>query len=78
MRRIYLDHNATTPLDPRVFEAMRPYMTGAFGNASSPHSYGRLAKQALEESRETIAKGIGCRPEEIVFTSGGKREKKGI
>ena len=46
-------------------------MTGAFGNASSPHSYGRLAKQALEESRETIAKGIGCRPEEIVFTSGG-------
>jgi cysteine desulfurase len=71
MKRIYLDHNATTPLDPRVFEAMRPYMTGAFGNASSPHSYGRLAKQALEESRETIAKGIGCRPEEIVFTSGG-------
>jgi cysteine desulfurase len=71
MKRIYLDHNATTPLDPCVFEAMRPYMTGAFGNASSPHSYGRLAKQALEESRETIAKGIGCRPEEIVFTSGG-------
>jgi len=71
MKRIYLDHNATTPLDLRVFEAMRPYMTGAFGNASSPHSYGRLAKQALEESRETIAKGIGCRPEEIVFTSGG-------
>jgi cysteine desulfurase len=71
MKRIYLDHNATTPLDPRVFEAMRPYMKGAFGNASSPHSYGRLAKQALEESRETIAKGVGCRPEEIVFTSGG-------
>ena len=61
MKRVYLDHNATTPLDPRVFEAMRPYMTGAFGNASSPHSYGRLAKQTLEESREIIARGIGCR-----------------
>jgi cysteine desulfurase len=71
MRRIYLDHNATTPLDARVFEAMRPYMTGAFGNASSPHSYGRFAKQALEESRGTIANAIGCKPEEIVFTSGG-------
>jgi cysteine desulfurase len=71
MKRIYLDHNATTPLDPRVFEAMRPYMTWAFGNASSPHSYGRLAKQALEESRGTVANAIGCDPEEIVFTSGG-------
>ncbi|HUT70619.1 MAG TPA: cysteine desulfurase family protein [Desulfatiglandales bacterium] len=71
MRRVYLDHNATTPLDPRVFEAMRPYMTGVFGNASSPHFYGRLAKQALEESREIIASGISSKPEEIVFTSGG-------
>jgi cysteine desulfurase len=71
MKRIYLDHNATTPLDPRVFKAMRPYMTGAFGNASSPHSYGRLARRTLDESREIIANAIGCRPEEIVFTSGG-------
>ena len=46
-------------------------MTGAFGNASSPHSYGRLAKQALEESRGIIANAIGSKPEEIVFTSGG-------
>ena len=71
MRRVYLDHNATTPLDPRVFEAMRPFMTEAFGNASSSHSYGRLAKQALEESRITIANALGGKPEEILFTSGG-------
>ncbi len=68
---MYLDHNATTPLDPRVLEAMKPYLTEAFGNASSPHHYGRLAKQALEESREIVAKAVGARPEEIIFTSGG-------
>lgn len=71
MRRVYLDHNATTPLDPRVFEAMKPYLMETFGNASSPHHLGRLAKQALEESREIVAKVIGAKPEEIIFTSGG-------
>lgn len=71
MKRVYLDHNATTPLDPRVFEAMKPYLLETFANASSPHHYGRLAKQALEESRGIIAKFIGAKPEEIVFTSGG-------
>ena len=71
MKRVYLDHNATTPLDPRVFEAMRPYLTEDFGNASSPHHYGRIAKQALEESRTMVAKVIGVKPEEIIFTSGG-------
>ena len=71
MRRVYLDHNATTPLDPRVFEAMKPYLTDAFGNASSPHHYGRLAKQALERSRVIAAEAIAARPEEIIFTSGG-------
>lgn len=71
MRRVYLDHNATTPLDPRVFRAMEPYSREAFGNPSSPHYYGRLAKQALEESREIVAKVIGAKPEEIIFTSGG-------
>ena len=45
MRRVYLDHNATTPLDPRALEAMKPYPTDAFGNASRPHHYGRLARQ---------------------------------
>ncbi|GAG15454.1 unnamed protein product, partial [marine sediment metagenome] len=71
MKRVYLDHNATTPLDPRVFEAMRPYLTEAFGNASSPHQYGRVAKQALEESRGIVAEAIGAKPEKIIFTSGG-------
>lgn len=71
MRRVYLDHNATTPLDPKVYEAIRPYFTEVFGNASSPHHYGRTAKQALEESRETVARVLGVAPEEVVFTSGG-------
>ncbi|MEO8168958.1 MAG: aminotransferase class V-fold PLP-dependent enzyme, partial [bacterium] len=71
MKRFYLDHTATTPLDERVFEAMRPYFSGTFGNASSIHSFGREAKTALEKARETIAKGIGAQSGEIFFTSGG-------
>ncbi len=71
MERIYLDHTATTPLDPRVLEAMLPYFSGVFGNASSIHSYGREAKQALERSREVIAGAIGATAGELVFTSGG-------
>ena len=71
MKKVYLDHNATTPLDPRVFEAMKPYFTDVYGNPSSPHHYGRLAKQALEESRAVVAEAIGAKPEEIIFTSGG-------
>jgi len=71
MRRVYLDHNATTPLDKRVFEAMKPYFIENFGNASSPHQYGRLAKMALEDSRGIVARAIGAKTEEIIFTSGG-------
>lgn len=71
MKRIYLDHTATTPLDPRVLEAMLPYFSESFGNASSVHSYGRQAKSVLEKSRETIARAIGAEPGEIFFTSGG-------
>jgi cysteine desulfurase len=71
MRRVYLDHTATTPLDPRVFDAMRPYFDGVFGNASSIHAFGRDAKQALERARGTIASCIGAEPGEIFFTSGG-------
>ncbi len=71
MQRIYFDHNSTTPLDPRVLEAMRPFLTETFGNASSVHSYGQFAKAGLEQSRETIAGLLNCRPEEIYFTSGG-------
>ena len=71
MRRIYLDHTATTPLEPKVLEAMLPYFSGTFGNASSIHWYGREARQALESARETIARAIGAAPGEVVFTSGG-------
>ncbi|MCK5257443.1 MAG: aminotransferase class V-fold PLP-dependent enzyme, partial [Deltaproteobacteria bacterium] len=71
MRRVYLDHNATTPLDKRVFEAMKPYLMENYGNASSPHQYGRLAKKALEDSRRIVARAIGAKTEEIIFTSGG-------
>ena len=71
MRRVYLDHTATTPLDPVVFEAMQPYFSGTFGNASSVHWYGRQAKTALERARETIANAIGAEAGEVFFTSGG-------
>lgn len=71
MERIYLDHTATTPIDPAVREAMYPYLTEVFGNPSSIHWYGRKAKSALEESRERIARVIGAEPGELFFTSGG-------
>jgi cysteine desulfurase len=71
MRRVYLDHTATTPLDPRVMEAMRPCFSGIFGNASSVHSYGREAREMLERARGTIALCIGAEPAEVFFTSGG-------
>lgn len=71
MQQIYLDHNATTPVDPEVVEAMKPYWSDAFGNASSVHVFGRDGKVALERSREQIAEFINCRPEELYFTSGG-------
>jgi cysteine desulfurase len=71
MRRIYLDHAATTPTRPEVMKAMLPYFTDAFGNASSIYSYGQEAKGAVEEARINVAELIGARSEEIVFTSGG-------
>jgi cysteine desulfurase len=71
MRRVYFDNNATTPLDPQVFEAMRPYLTEDFGNASSIHWYGQRAKAAIETAREEVAKLLNARPGEIIFTSGG-------
>jgi cysteine desulfurase len=71
MRRVYLDNNATTPLLPEVFEAMRPYFTEHFGNASSIHHHGQETRAAVERARESVAALLGCRSSEIVFTSGG-------
>jgi cysteine desulfurase len=71
MKRIYMDHSATTPVRPEVVEAMLPYFTEKYGNASSVHTFGQDARNALEESRQTVADLLGASPEEIVFTSGG-------
>lgn len=70
-RRVYLDYSASTPTDPRVVEAMMPYFTEVYGNASSAHSFGRNAETAIDKARRTIAKILNCKASEIVFTSGG-------
>jgi cysteine desulfurase len=70
-RRIYLDNSATTPVDPRVVEAMMPYLTEQFGNASSIHYYGQQARSAVDKARHQVAHLIGARPNEVIFTSGG-------
>jgi cysteine desulfurase len=71
MQRVYFDNNATTPVLPEVFEAMRPYFGERFGNASSIHHHGQETRAAVERAREAVAKLVGCRAPEIVFTSGG-------
>jgi cysteine desulfurase len=71
MRRVYLDNNATTPVLPEVIEAMRPYFAEHFGNASSIHHHGQETRAAVERARESVAALLGCRPSEVVFTSGG-------
>lgn len=71
MKRIYLDHSATTHVDTRVLEAMLPYFSEKFGNASSLHSFGQEAAEALAISRELVAAALGAKPSEIIFTSGG-------
>jgi len=71
MHQVYFDNNATTPLLPEVFEAMRPYFLEKFGNASSIHQQGQHARSAVERAREHVAELLNCRPAEIVFTSGG-------
>ena len=70
-KKIYLDHSATTPLDSEVFEAMKPYFSEIFGNASSVHHFGQEARRAVEISRKTIANLINVQPSEIYFVSGG-------
>ncbi|MDP6670667.1 MAG: cysteine desulfurase family protein, partial [archaeon] len=71
MKRIYLDHAATTPLDKRVLEEMTPFFSEKYGNASSLHSFGREAREAVEKARETVASAINAEPREIIFNSGG-------
>jgi cysteine desulfurase len=68
---VYLDHNATTPLDARVLETMLPFLRERFGNASSRHEYGRAARAAIDGARQQVAAAVGAHPTEVIFTSGG-------
>src|SRR5216110_1783733 len=70
-RRVYLDNSATTPVDPAVVEAMMPFLTDKFGNASSIHFFGQEARAAVDKARHQVAALINSRPNELVFTSGG-------
>ncbi len=71
MTPIYLDYNATTPLDPAIVEAMLPYLREQFGNPSSAHVFGKTAHDAVDQARQQVAELLGARPEEIIFTGGG-------
>jgi cysteine desulfurase len=70
-REVYLDHAATTPIDPRVREVMLPFLDEQFGNPSSFHMKGKVVRDAIDEAREKVAQAIACRPDEVIFTSGG-------
>ena len=76
--RIYLDNAATTPLDPEVFEAMKPFMLEDFGNPSSTHTHGRKVRAAIESARKKVAELLNCTPGEIIFTSGGTEADNAI
>jgi len=71
MRTVYFDYNATTPLDPQVRETMMPYLGAVFGNPSSVHHVGRQARAILDDARDRASKVLGCKPSEVIFTSGG-------
>src|SRR5215472_13725002 len=71
MRTVYFDYNATTPLDPQVREAMIPFLGEIWGNPSSVHQVGRRARALLDDARDRASKVFGCKPSEIIFTSGG-------
>ena len=71
MTDIYLDYNATTPIDPQVAEAMLPYVHGLFGNPSSGHSFGLAARQGVDLARQQVAGMLGCDIDDLIFTSGG-------
>lgn len=76
--KIYLDNAATTPLDPEVFDAMKPFLLEDFGNPSSTHSHGRKVRAAIESARKKIAELLNCTPGEIIFTSGGTEADNAI
>lgn len=76
--RVYLDNAATTPLDPEVFEAMKPFLLEDFGNPSSTHAHGRKVRAAIESARKKIAELLNCTPGEIIFTSGGTEADNAI
>lgn len=76
--KIYLDNAATTPLDPEVFEAMKPFLLEDFGNPSSTHAHGRKVRAAIESARKKIAELLNCTPDEIIFTSGGTEADNAI
>src|SRR5688572_6702408 len=76
--KVYLDNAATTPLDPEVFEAMKPFLLEDFGNPSSTHSHGRKVRAAIETARKKIAELLRCTPGEIIFTSGGTEADNAI
>src|SRR5262244_2370509 len=71
MNRVYLDYNATTPVEPQVLDAMLPYFSTEFGNAASIHTVGQRARAAVEAARDQVAAVLGARSQEVVFTSGG-------
>lgn len=71
MTQVYFDHNATTPLDDRVLEAMLPYLRTQYGNASSRHEFGTVARRAVDRAREQVATLVGVQPVQVIFTSGG-------
>ncbi len=71
MERVYLDYNASTPIDPEVLEAMKPFFTEHFGNPSTTHWAGRMAKESYEKARQQVADLLGCNAREVIFTSGG-------
>ena len=71
MTHVYFDHNASTPVDERVLEAMLPYLRGECGNASSRHEFGTVARKAVDRAREQVAAFVGVQPVQVIFTSGG-------
>src|SRR5690242_11458753 len=75
---IYLDHNATTPVDPAVVEAMTPYLIHAYGNPSSAHALGRQARAAVDHARRQVCELLGCWEDEVIFTSGGSESNNTV